>query len=465
MKPVFDPLQLAAWCAGRWSRLPAEPLRGASNDTRSLGAGDLFVALSGEHSDGHDFVEKAFEKGAAAALVRAGWAAPVGRACLVVADPLAALQAAARAHRAASGCRIVGVTGSAGKSTVKEMTAELLESRWPTARTLGNWNNAIGLPLSLLTLAPGHHRYGVFEAGTNHPGEIAALAEILRPDWGLITNVGPVHVEFFKDLGGVAREKRALLECLPRDGLAILNRDTPCFDSLMEAAPCRVRTVSLADPQADLMGEVLEDDGERQRLRILEGGCAHEVRLSVPGAHNALNALLACLVARETGLAWEAIDAVLAAFRPMRMRWQVHEAGGVTIINDAYNANPLSMAAALRTFRSTRCEGRKWLVLGEMRELGDMAHSAHDAIGETVADGPWEGLVAVGPLAARMAARAGAAGFPADRMECVADAAAAAAAIRSRLRPGDAVLIKASRGIRLERVAEALGVPAHPGGH
>lgn len=465
MKPLFDPLQMAAWCGGRWTALPAEPVRGASNDTRSLGKGDLFVALAGGQSDGHDFVAKAFEKGAAAALVRAGWAAPAGRACLAVPDPLAALQALARAHRLASGCRIVGVTGSAGKSTVKEMTAELLASRWPTARTLGNWNNAIGLPLSLLTLAPGHHRFGVFEAGTNHPGEIAALAEILRPDWALVTNVGPVHVEFFKDLEGVAREKRALLECLPRDGLAFIARDTPCFDRLFAAAPCPVRTASLLDPEADLKGEVLGDDGDRQRIRVVEKGQPHDVRLSVPGVHNALNAVLACLAAREAGLEWEAIDAVLSAFRPMRMRWQVHEAGGITIINDAYNANPLSMAAALRTFRSTRCEGRKWLVLGEMRELGDLAESAHDAIGESVADGPWEGLVAVGRLAARMADRACAAGFPADRVERVADAEAAAAAVRPRLRPGDAVLIKASRGVRLERVAEALGVPPHREAH
>ncbi len=466
MKPCFEPERLAAWSGGRWTCLPSAPLQGASNDTRTIGPGDLFVALVGEHGDGHDYVEKAFEKGATAALVRAGWEAPPGFPCLAVPDPLAALQAMALAHRQSAGCRIVGVTGSAGKSTVKEMTAALLGSRWPTARTLGNWNNAIGLPLSLLTLVPGHHRFGVFEAGSNHPGEIAALCDMLRPEWGVITNVGPVHIEFFKDLEGVVSEKQVLFERLPREGVAVLNRDTPGFERLRRAAPCRLLTASLTDPQADLMAEALDDEGEgRQRIRVRERGHVHTIRLSVPGRHNASNALLASLVAREAGLSWDEVDAVLAEFQPMSMRWQVHVVSGITIINDAYNANPLSMEAALRTFQSTCCEGRKWLVLGEMRELGGLADSAHEAVGEAVADGPWAGLVAVGPLAARIAAQACAKGFPADRVECVSDAAAASDAIRNRLQVGDAVLIKASRGVRLERVAQALGAPVTSGGH
>jgi UDP-N-acetylmuramoyl-tripeptide--D-alanyl-D-alanine ligase len=466
MKPDFDPARLAAWCGGRWTCLPAVPIRGASHDTREIGPGDLFVALTGEHGDGHDYVRNAFEKGAAAALVRTGWDAPPGLPCLAAPDPLAALQAMARAHRLGAGCRIVGVTGSAGKSTVKEMTAALLGSRWPTARTLGNWNNAIGLPLSLMTLAPGHHRFGVFEAGTNHPGEIAALCDVLMPEWGILTNVGPVHVEFLKDVDGVAAEKRVLLERLPRDGVAVLNRDTACFESLRRAPPCRLLTASLVDDSADLVAEALDDEaGERQRIRVRERGRVHTIRLSVPGRHNAINALLASLVAREAGLSWAEVDAVLADFAPMRMRWQVHVAGGIMIVNDAYNANPLSMEAALQTFRTTRCEGRKWLVLGEMRELGSLAADSHDAIGEAVADGPWAGLVAVGPLAARIADRACAGGFPADRVECVPDADAAACAILNRAKAGDAVLIKASRGMRLERVARALGAPAAPGGH
>ncbi len=466
MKPEFDPARLAAWCGGQWSGLPSAPIRGASNDTRAIGPGDLFVALSGDHGDGHAYVRSAFEKGAAAALVRTGWAVPPGLPCLAAPDPLAALQAIARAHRMAAGARIVGVTGSAGKSTVKEMTAALLASRWPTARTLGNWNNHIGLPLSLLTLVPGHHRFGVFEAGTNHPGEIAALCGVLKPEWGVVTNVGPVHVEYFKDVEGVAVEKRVLLECLPRDGVAVLNRDTPCYEKLKQVSPCRVLTASLVDGTADLLGEILKDEsGDHQRIRVREKGQIQMIRLSVPGRHNASNALLAALVAREAGLSWDEIDAVLADFQPMRMRWQVHVAEGVTIVNDAYNANPLSMAAALQTFRSTRCAGRKWLVLGEMRELGDQADSAHAAIGDVVAEGPWAGLLAVGPLAAGIAARACAAGYPGNRVECVPDAEAAAEAIRSRVKAGDAVLIKASRGVRLERVAQALGAPVAPGGH
>jgi UDP-N-acetylmuramoyl-tripeptide--D-alanyl-D-alanine ligase len=459
MKPVLDPAWLACVTGGTWNRLPASPICAASNDTRTTGPGDLFVALPGERADGHDFVGKAFEKGAAAALVKAAWAAPAGSACLSVPDPLTALQAIAAAHRRASDWRLIGVTGSAGKSTVKEMTACLLESRWPTARTLGNWNNAIGLPLSLLTLVPGHHRCGVFEAGTNHPGEIRALCDILRPEWGIVTNVGPVHIEFFKTLEGVAREKGALLESLPRGGLAILNRDTPLFDRLAKAVPCRLLTASLENSDADLRAETKDDLlGDRQVLRVRErGGSVHVVRLPVPGRHNALNALLAALAGREMGLSWAEMDEALAAYTPMSMRWQVQEAGGILVINDAYNANPLSMAAALQTFRNTPCRGKKWLVLGEMRELGDMAEAAHADIGDAVAGGPWSGLIAVGPLAAAMLERACARGFPKDGSIAVADAAAAAEALKARVRPGDAVLIKASRGVRLERVAQALG--------
>lgn len=466
MKPLLDPGRLADWSGGRWTCLPAEPIRAASNDTRLIGKGDLFAALSGEKADGHAFVKQAFDKGAAAALVRADWSAPAGFPCLAVRDPLTALQAIAARHRESSDWRIIGITGSAGKSTVKEMTAALLESRWPTARTQGNFNNAIGLPLSLLTLAPGWHRCGVFEAGANHPGEIAALCEVLRPEWGVITNVGPVHVEFFKSVDGVAREKGALLQALPAAGLAFLNRDTPCFDRLAARSRCRVRTVSLADPDAALFAEsIFENKGTDQRIRVREGRAAHEIRLSVPGRHNATNALLAAAVGREMGLSWPEIDAVLVEFQPMAMRWQVQTAAGVMVINDAYNANPLSMAAALQTFRSTRCEGRKWLVLGDMRELGDHAEPEHDAVGEAVADGPWAGLVAVGPLSAGLAKKAIAAGFPEKEVVCVEAAESAVAAIRARVKPGDAVLIKASRGVRLERVAAALGFVLSAGGH
>lgn len=466
MKPVLDPVRLAEWSGGRWTRIPSEPIRAASYDTRLIGKGDLFAALTGEKTDGHAFVTQAFEKGAAAALVRADWAAPAGFPCLAVPDPLAALQTIAARHRDASDWRIIGITGSAGKSTVKEMTADLLESRWPTARTLGNWNNAIGLPLSLLTLAPGWHRCGVFEAGTNHPGEIAALCGVLRPEWGMITNVGPVHVEFLKSLDGVAREKGALLESLPASGLAFVNRDTPCFDKLVAMSPCRVRTASLSDPSADLSTEsIRETQGVDQLIRVREGRTCHEFRLSVQGRHNAINALLASLVGREMGLSWPEIDAVLAQFKPMAMRWHVQSAAGVMVINDAYNANPLSMAAALQTFRSTRCDGRRWLVLGDMRELGDHAESAHAAVGEAVADGPWSGLVAVGPLSAGMAECAVRRGFSKEAVVCVADAEAAAAVIRGWVKPGDAVLIKASRGVRLERVAAALGADLSAGGH
>jgi len=456
MMPRLDPQALADWTGGRWSVWPEAPIRGATHTTRELAPGALFVALAGARADGHDFVEEAFARGAAAALVRRGWTPPPGRPCLVVADPLAALQAAGRGQRDSGDWRIVGVTGSAGKSTVKEMAACLLERLGPTARTRGNFNNAIGLPLSLLGLEPGRHRFGVFELGSNHPGEIAALAAALRPDWGIVTNVGPVHVEAFGDVAGVVREKRALLEALPRDGLAVLNRDTAGYAELAAAAPARRRTASVGAGPADLVLEAAAAEGNGQRLRLREGRTIHVVRLSQPGRHHAMNAMLAALAAREGGLGWAAIDEALAGFEPMAMRWQRREVGGVLVINDAYNANPLSMEAALRTFSELSTNGAKWLVLGEMRELGEAGPALHADLGRRVAEGRWAGLVAVGALAAAMADAAGAAGFPADRMARVPDAAAAASVLRRWVRRGDAVLIKASRGLALEQVAEAL---------
>lgn len=467
---LFAPERLAEWCGGTWTQLPAAPLTRVWNHTRDLGPGDLYVALIGERHDGHVFVADAFAAGAGAALVRQDRMRPewAGFPLLCVPDTLVALGALARGYRRECGARIIGITGSAGKSTVKEMLAQILAAAWPTACTRGNWNNAVGLPLSLLAMAH-DTRFGVFEAGTNHPGEIAALCAVLEPDWGVITSVGPAHLAAFGAVERVAAEKGELLRALPPGGRAFLNRDQPFFDDLRARTTAPVVTVS-THAQADY--RLVEWNGPA-RLAVFadRAGVRHALTLALPGRHNAENALLAAAVAAESGVSWDVLVPALERFKPMPMRWQVRDLAGVRVINDAYNASPLSMEAAFATFAEEPVAGARWLVLGGMLELGADETAAHQAIGASLARlGGWRGLVVVGPLGARIAEGALRAGFPIERVHACRDATEAGRLMAECLRPGDAVCLKASRGIGLEaaidvfakrRMVSANGEDAH----
>ena len=439
--PELDPLDLARWSDGRWSALPDRPLRGAAVDTRSLQPGELFVALPGEHSDGHLHLEAARAAGAGGALVRAGTRGG-GFPLLEVADPRVALTALAAGHRAAlSTCR-VAVTGSTGKTTVKEMTADLLATAAPTARTRGNWNNELGLPLSLLTLEA-RHRYGVFEVGMSHPGELEPLCALLQPAAGMVTSVGPVHLEFFADEEAIAHEKAAVARAVPADGVVVLPADDRWFELLRRSARGRVVTTSLWG-KADYRAE----PGAGLTFRVHERASGEQFvfQAPLPGDYIVHDALLAIALGRTFGLPWPDLARALAAYQPVGMRWRYEQVGGVQVINDAYNANPMSMRAALQAFARTPVSGRRWLVLGAMRELGAQARPGHVTLGQEVARGEWAGLLAVGARAA---------GWPAERVQVCQEPAQAAALLRERTSPGDAVLLKASRGARLERVLEA----------
>ncbi len=446
---IISPDDLSAWSGGVWSGVP-RPVRGVNHDTRKLRPDCLYVALRGAIYDGHDFVVQAFQKGAAAAMVEASWRAPEGCGPLLrVADTRHALQAIAAGHRRRLRGRIIGVTGSVGKTTVKDLIATLLESAGAVVCTRGNWNNDIGLPLSLLEMTP-EHAFGVFELGMNHPGEIAPLAALLRPDWVVMTRIGPVHIEFFPSEQAIAEEKAELLRALSPDGMAVLAVDEPWFDLLCARTPCRIVTVGRTAP-ADYT--VLPTSQSPARLLVRErDGRIAEYRLPQGSDPMRVNALRAIAVAREARIAPEKIADALIRFCPAPMRWEEIRIRGVLWINDAYNANPLSMRAALQTFEKMPGVRRRWLVLGGMCELGIHEDAEHKSLGWDIAAGDWAGLVTVGTLGAKIAEAAAAAGWPSDRLTPCADARTAADVLRRHLVAGDAVLLKGSRSERIEEV-------------
>lgn len=475
MTATFQADELAEWSGGAWSAAPRGVLRGVSNDTRAIEQGNLYFALKGERYDGHEFVADAFRKGAGAAVVKKdfGFAAvssasldsqyaqptperPRGvhdaanRPLLRVDDPAKALRDIALSYRLKVNPEIVAVTGSVGKSTVKEMTARMLATTLPTSGTPGNWNNDIGLPLSILRMES-DARAGVFEIGMNHPGEITALCGIAKPTCGVITNVGPVHLEFFDSVEAIAREKASLLRSLPSDGLAVLNRDGGFFDLLRAAAPCRVITVSM-DGRADYTRVTGDAADNRVIIRETAGGDEFSLDLPVPGRFNAANAMLAVAVARAHGVRWDGIRDALRRYVGLPMRWEETSVAGRRVINDAYNANPVSMRASIQTFGEQTIEGRKWLALGGMLELGRNEEAEHLALGKFIGGGQWAGLITVGKLGDIIAQGAENAGLGKPRVYRCADKHRASQILAEKTSEGDAVLVKASRGIRLEEV-------------
>jgi len=453
---AFDAATFAAWAGGEAQALPAT-FRGVTQDTRTLVPGCLYVALRGERFDGHAFVEQALAAGAAAALVERSWRAPAGAAAwplIRVADTREALAAAARAWRLKCRALVVGVTGSSGKTTTKEMAAALFAAGGPTVATQGNLNNEIGLPLSLLAM-PKDAVYGIFELGTNHPGEIARLARVLAPRAAIVTSIGAAHIEHFGSVEAIAREKGELLRALPSDGFAVLCRETACFETLAAMTCARVVETSFADRGADYFGEILEPLSGAVCVTERETGVKTVLRSGLPGEHHASNLLLAFAAACEAGVPRQKAAQALTALTLPGMRWDVQDIGGVTVVNDAYNANPGSMVVVLRTFMKLPCQGRRALVLGDMLELGEHAEALHREVGRCVAGLAPDALIAVGPDArAYLADEAVKSGLPVERVSLFGQAEAAASALRAWARPGDCILLKASRGMRLERILD-----------
>jgi UDP-N-acetylmuramoyl-tripeptide--D-alanyl-D-alanine ligase len=429
---------------------------GCAIDTRTLAGGELFVPLPGTRVDGHEFVAAALEGKAAGSLVREGKTPPTGwphggKPIIEVRDPLAALQALGRHCIERAGIPVVAVTGSNGKTTTKEMIAAVLGASRVVRKNVGNLNNHIGVPLTLTTLAP-DDQVLVIELGMSARGEIRFLAGLCRPQVGVLTNASAAHLAQLGSVDEVALAKSELAEAIGPDGLLVLNADDPRLWELNRARKVPITSYALENAEADLRPtRVSETDDGRSRFSLPDGT---EVALPLLGRHNVRNALAAILVADHFGVPRREAAAALGALRPARHRLEVVRAGGVRVLDDAYNANPASMREALGVLAAMRAEGGKRAVLGDMLELGPGAAALHEEVGRLVPADCW--LYLAGEHAASLERGARAAGVPADRIRRFDDVPAMAAAVRGDARPGDVVLVKASRGMRLERVVEAL---------
>ncbi len=414
-----------------------------STDTRTLAPGQVFFALSGENFDGNRFVGEAFAKGAAAAVVRE--AAGDGP-CLVVPDPLKALQTFAAYHRNRYPIPLFALTGSCGKTGVKDLTAAVLGSRWNVVKTPGNLNNDIGCPLSLLRIDE-KTDMAVIEMGANHAGEIAELCRIARPTESAITLVAPAHLEGFGTVENVARAKAEIVEGLPGDGTFYVNADNPWCVKIGEAFPGR-KVVFGSKGDVVLEDLRFDEDGE-MRLRVRPVG---ELRLPLACRAHASNVLLAVAVGLQHGI--DAFEEPLRAAAAQSARFKVMQVGPLTVIDDTYNANPTSVAAALESLAARPGNGAHMAALGDMLELGAAAEEWHGRIGETAGDLGISHLFAYGPLGRHTVEGAKARVVPVT--EAFDSHADIARAVFERARPGDTLLVKGSRGMRMETVIEEL---------
>jgi UDP-N-acetylmuramoyl-tripeptide--D-alanyl-D-alanine ligase len=459
--PALTADELARVTGGRLERRSFRPIRGAAVDSRVVEPGGLFVALPGERTDGHRFLAAAAARGAAALLVTRSPDDPasLGDVTVVrVGDALAALQAVAAAWRTRFDPLVVGVTGSIAKTSTKEAVATVLSARFRTLRNEGNLNNEIGLPLTVLRLGP-EHEAAVLEMGMYVGGEIADLARIARPRIGVVTAVQPVHLSRIGTIDAVEQAKGELVEALPRDGTAILNADDERVRRMGVRTDATVLTYGFAD-DADVGAVAVESAGAAgMRFTLRAIGAREAVSVPALGRMAVHNALAGAAVGLAAGMSPAEIAAALARGWSAPHRAQLVPAGGLTIVDDSYNASPASVTAALDLLAGL--PGRRVAVLGEMLELGDAHEAGHVAVGEAAA-GVVELLVVVGEHAGGIADGAIRAGLDPSRVHRATGAEDAFDTVRHRLREGDVVLVKASRGIALDRLVDALAADLGP---
>jgi UDP-N-acetylmuramoyl-tripeptide--D-alanyl-D-alanine ligase len=431
---------------------PAATLAGVSIDSRTLSAGQVFFAIQGPHFDGHEFLHDVMARGAAAAVVHREAASPEGLPLVHVADTTRALADLARHMRRGSPIPVVVITGSAGKTTTKEMTASLLATHGSVLKTEGNLNNQYGLPLTLARLDL-EHAFAVLELGMSAPGELRALSGIAEPDVAVITNVGPAHLEFFASVDAIAAAKAEVFEGLRPGGLAVLNGDDPRLCRIGEGLRQRVIWFG-RDPRADVAAESWRGTAFGMRFDLRVEGRKVDVALPLAGPHFVMDFLAAAAVAHALGVSLEAIATAATTLRAVRHRGDVRRLEqGLTLIDDSYNSSPDAVDAALVAL-SLSGPRRRVAILGDMLELGPTGDELHCAVGERAAASA-DVLVAVGPLAQGFLEGARRAGMTEAALVSFPDAAAAVAAALL-LAPGDAVLVKGSRSVHLESVVEAI---------
>lgn len=462
--PSVSPDELAAVTGGQLALRGRLDIRGAAVDSRLVTPGRLFVALPGERTDGHRFLDEALGRGAAGLLVRRDWpldattlraAEAAGATICAVADPLRGLHAVAAAWRRRFELRVVGVTGSIAKTSTKEAIAAVLARRFRTLKNPGNLNNEIGLPLTVFDLGP-EHEAAVLEMGMYVGGEIADLARIALPRVGVVTAVQEVHLSRIGSIEAIEAAKAELVEALPsaaEGGLAVLNADDPRVARMAGRTAAAVRTYGFA-PGAAVTARAIRSLGfEGMAFELVVDGAARPVRLPLLGRLAVHNALAAAAVGSAFGLDLDEIAAALGGGWPVEHRGVVRWAGGVAVIDDSYNASPGSVRAALDLLAGL--PGRRLAVLGEMLELGPAHDRGHRAVGEAAAAVVAE-LLVIGEGARGIAEGALAAGLPAAHLTVVPDRETAVRALLDLLRPGDVVLVKASRGVALDRLVDEL---------
>ncbi len=469
----------------------AQRVAGYSIDSRTIRAGELFIAVRGERLDGHDFVRKALEAGAAGAVVGSerwgDFPEAVRTKLLGVPDPLAALQKLAAEVRRRWGGPVIAVTGSTGKTTTKQMIASLLATRFRVLQNEGNFNNHFGLPLSLLRLEP-ETEVGVFELAMSGPGEIKLLAELAAPDVGVVTNVGPVHLEFFPDVEAIARAKFELIETLDERAWAVLNADDPRVSQFGQHMPNRVLTFGIDSP-AHFQARELADQGSAGFVFSLPEEPYHgmpwgvigkrefpvpasrpneprETRFHLPlfGRHNVRNVLAALAAAYLLGILPCSLPAAVSELRPSPLRGElVRLASGALVVNDCYNSNPEALEAMLESV-ATFSARRRFAVLGGMMELGPDSERLHYQCGVRAGELGFDFLLAVGEMARPLADGARAAGLPREHGLLFGSPEEAGDYLRERLQEGDVVLLKASRAVRLEKIWERWRTLLSPAG-
>ncbi len=429
-------------------------------DSRALQPGEVFWALRGPNFDGHACVEQGFKKGGGAAVVEREWYEQNGqptRVYVPVGDTQQALMALAKAYAARFRIPKIAVTGSNGKTTTKDMIAAVLRRAGRTLATEGNFNNHIGVPLTLFGLRR-THRFAVLEMGMNHPGEIAVLSGIAQPTLAVVTNIGWAHLENFGSKEAIRDEKLSIISGFSRPGTLFVNMDDPLLCDVRPGPRCRIVTFGIH------RGQIRPDD-----LKIGPDGCASfrigrtDFKLNVPGLHNVYNALAAIAVGLHLRVSKSAASAALASFSAPKFRMQVKQLGGVTILDDCYNANPSSMSSALATLASYQASGRRIAVLGDMLELGEDGEKLHTDVGRFLMEMGVDELYTFGSLSRHINQGAREKGLPRKNSHHFSDFDLLMEALAADLQPGDVLLVKASRGMRLERVQESLRARAGSG--